>query len=121
MPASVLSFVGFAKAPWNKGRLVGQKHPLKPKEVWAICVRLQLEHRRRDLALIADTSISGRRVARELDDVLPVGAAGARALLLLQPEPDSEPPPGGGAIGFSLTKNQKAVTRFCHQPMRYTW
>ena len=38
-------------APWNKGRLTGQKRPLKPKDVWAIRVRLQLQHRRRDLAL----------------------------------------------------------------------
>ncbi len=37
--------------PWNKGRLIGQKRPLKPKDVWAIRVRLQLEHRARDLAL----------------------------------------------------------------------
>ena len=28
--------------PWNKGKLVGQKAPLKPPEVWAIRVRLQL-------------------------------------------------------------------------------
>ena len=39
------------RVPWNKGRLIGQKRPLKPKEVWAIRVRLQLEERRRDLAL----------------------------------------------------------------------
>jgi hypothetical protein len=26
------------RAPWNKGRLIGQKRPLKPKEVWAIRV-----------------------------------------------------------------------------------
>ena len=38
-------------APWNKGRLTGQKRPLKPKDVWAIRVRLQLEQRARDLAL----------------------------------------------------------------------
>jgi len=37
--------------PWNKGRITGQKRPLKPKDVWAIRVRLQLEHRARDLAL----------------------------------------------------------------------
>jgi len=51
MPTVMPSMVGFAKAPWNKGRLIGQKRPLKPKEVWAIRVRLQLEHNRRDLAL----------------------------------------------------------------------
>ena len=38
-------------ASWNKGKLVGQKLPLKPKEIWAIRFRLQLEHRTRDLAL----------------------------------------------------------------------
>jgi hypothetical protein len=36
---------------WNKGRLIGQKRPLKPKDVWSIRVRLQLEHRTRDLAM----------------------------------------------------------------------
>ena len=38
-------------APWNNGRLIGQKRPLKPKDVWAIRVRLQLQGRKRDLAL----------------------------------------------------------------------
>jgi integrase len=37
--------------PWNKGKLVGPKPPLKLKEVWAIRVRLQLAGRVRDLAL----------------------------------------------------------------------
>jgi hypothetical protein len=36
-------------APWNKGKLVGQKAPLKLKEIWAIRIRLQLAHRTRDL------------------------------------------------------------------------
>ncbi len=37
--------------PWDKGKLIGQKSPLKPREVWAIRVRLQLADRKRDLAL----------------------------------------------------------------------
>jgi len=37
--------------PWNKGKLVGQKPPLKLKEVWAIRIRLQIANRIRDLAL----------------------------------------------------------------------
>ncbi len=37
--------------PWNKGKLVGQKPPLKPREVWAIRVRLQIADNKRDLAL----------------------------------------------------------------------
>ena len=38
-------------APWNRGKLVGQKPPLKLKEIWAIRIRLQLDHRIRELAL----------------------------------------------------------------------
>lgn len=37
---------------WNKGKLVGQKPPLKLKEVWSIRTRLQLADRVRDLALL---------------------------------------------------------------------
>lgn len=37
--------------PWNKGKLVGQKAPLKLKDIWAIRVRLQLNYKVRDLAL----------------------------------------------------------------------
>lgn len=37
--------------PWNKGKLIGQKPPLKLKEIWAIRVRLQVNKRTRDLAL----------------------------------------------------------------------
>ena len=37
--------------PWNKGRLIGQKPPLKANEIWAIRVRLQLAKSTRDLAL----------------------------------------------------------------------
>ncbi|WAK02313.1 tyrosine-type recombinase/integrase [Methylobacter sp. YRD-M1] len=37
--------------PWNKGKLIGQKFPLKLKEIWAIRIRLQLANRMRELAL----------------------------------------------------------------------
>ncbi len=37
--------------PWNKGKLTGQKAPLKLKDIWAIRVRLQLAERIRELAL----------------------------------------------------------------------
>lgn len=39
------------KIPWNKGKIVGQKAPLKLKDIWAIRIRLQLGHRTRELAL----------------------------------------------------------------------
>jgi integrase len=42
---------GSSREPWNKGRLVGQKAPLKLKDIWAIRVRLQISNCARDLAL----------------------------------------------------------------------
>jgi hypothetical protein len=41
-----------AHEPWNKGKLVGQKTPLKLKEIWAIRIRLQIACRCRELALL---------------------------------------------------------------------
>lgn len=40
-----------SSVPWNKGKFVGQKAPLKLKQIWAIRIRLQFAHRTRDLAL----------------------------------------------------------------------
>ncbi len=37
--------------PWNKGKLIGQKLPLKLHEVWSIRIRLQISNNKRDLAL----------------------------------------------------------------------
>lgn len=37
--------------PWNRGRLIGQKPPLKSQEIWSIRIRLDLSGKRRDLAL----------------------------------------------------------------------
>jgi len=38
-------------SPWNKGRLIGQKPPLKLQEVWSIRIRLEMTNKKRDLAL----------------------------------------------------------------------
>ncbi|MBB5502176.1 tyrosine-type recombinase/integrase [Paraburkholderia sp. MM5384-R2] len=40
-----------SREAWNKGKLVGQKPPLRPKDVWAIRIHLQNAHAVRDLAL----------------------------------------------------------------------
>lgn len=37
--------------PWNKHKIVGQKAPLRLKDIWSIRVRLQINHRNRELAL----------------------------------------------------------------------
>ena len=39
------------RQPWNKGRLIGQRPPLRLKDIWAIRIHLQLAGRPRDLAL----------------------------------------------------------------------
>ena len=40
-----------AALPWNKGKLVGQKAPLRLKDIWTIRIRLQLANDVRNLAL----------------------------------------------------------------------
>jgi hypothetical protein len=37
--------------PWNKGKLIGAKPPLRPKHVWSIRTKPQIEGRIRDLAM----------------------------------------------------------------------
>ena len=39
------------RPPWNKGKLIGAKPPLRPSHVWSIRTKLHIEHRTRDLAL----------------------------------------------------------------------
>jgi len=39
------------RVPWNKGKLTGAKPPLRPKHVWSIRTKLQIEGRARDLAM----------------------------------------------------------------------
>jgi hypothetical protein len=61
------------RRPRNRGRLIGQKPPLKLREVWAIRTRLQLADRMRDLALFnvaTDSKLRGGDiVALRVDDV----------------------------------------------------
>ncbi|MGY3296210.1 integrase [Pseudomonas sp. TE6288] len=41
----------YTHRPWNKGKLVGQKAPLRLRDIWAIRVRLQIAEKSWDLAL----------------------------------------------------------------------
>lgn len=77
-----------SKSPWNKGRLIGQKRPLKPKEVWAIRIRLQLERHSRDLALFnlaIDSKLRGCDLVRlRVHDVCVGGKMRDRATVMQQ-------------------------------------
>jgi hypothetical protein len=35
------------RTPWNKGKLIGSKPPLRQKHVWAIRTKLQIEQQSR--------------------------------------------------------------------------
>ena len=63
---------------WNKGRLIGQKRPLLPKQVWAIRARLELANNLRDLALFnlaIDSKLRGCDLVRLRVSDLVVGGS----------------------------------------------
>ena len=71
------------RTPWNKGKLIGAKPPLRPSHVWSIRTKLQIEGRKRDLALFnfaIDSKLRGCDVvAVRVDDVAPSGYSMDRA------------------------------------------
>ena len=74
--------------PWNKGKLVGQKQPLKLPEVWAIRTRLQLAGKTRDLALFNLAIDSKLRscdlVKLRITDIAHGGQVQTRAMIMQQ-------------------------------------
>ena len=74
--------------PWNKGRICGQKRPLKLQEIWSIRIRLQLASDTHDLALfnlaidskLRASDLVGLRVA----DVAQGGRVKSRACVIQQ-------------------------------------
>lgn len=74
------------KVPWNKGKLFGQKLPLKLKEIWAIRIRLQLANRTRELAmfnLAIDSKLRGcGLVALQVRDISQGGQVLQRAIVM---------------------------------------
>src|SRR5258705_11799784 len=91
-------------APWNKGRLTGQKRPLKPKDVWAIRVRLQLKQRERDLSLFnlaIDSKLRGCDLVRlQVDDVCAGGRVRDRSTVIQKKT--------GRPVQFEITEQTRA-------------
>lgn len=77
-----------SREPWNKGKLVGQKAPLKVRDIWAIRVRLQLQGRIRDLALLnlgIDSKLRGCDLVNlRVRDVCHGDRVSARAIVMQQ-------------------------------------
>jgi integrase len=105
MHTAIPSVIGFAQAPWNKGRLTGQKRPLKPKEVWAIRIRLQLERCKRDLALFnlaIDSKLRGCDLVRlRTNDVCVGGRVQDRATVIQRKT--------GRPVQFEITEQTRAA------------
>lgn len=75
--------IAYRHEAWNKHKLIGQKLPFKLKEIWAIRVRLQMQNRLRELALLnlgIDGKLCGCQQSKEFSAWLkqgPHGRAGA--------------------------------------------
>ena len=91
--------------PWNKGRLIGQKRPLKPKDVWSIRVRLQVERRARNLALFnlaIDSKLRGCDLVRlQVDDVSVGGRVHDRTTIVQKKT--------GRPVQFEITEQTRAA------------
>src|SRR6202030_1230209 len=91
------------RTPWNKGKLIGAKPPLRPKHVWSIRTRLMIEGRTRDLAmfnLAIDSKLRGCDVvALKVEDVAPNGYTIDRATVRQRKT--------GRAVKFELTDQKR--------------
>jgi len=96
--------------PWNKGKLVGQKAPLKPQEGWAIRVRLQLADHKRDLALFnlaIDSKLRGCDLLRLRVSDLRMGAEIRSRAKIIQRKT-------GKPVQFEITKQTRdAIESWC--------
>jgi integrase len=104
MPTEIMTNSASSRAAWNKGRLLGQKRPLRPKEVWAIRVRLQIKHCKRDLAmfeLAIDSKLRGcDLVSLRVDDVASGGHVRDRATIVQHKT--------GRPVQFEITEQTRA-------------
>lgn len=76
------------RVSWNKGKLVGQKAPLKLQEIYAVRVRLQLEKRLRELALFnlaIDSKLRGCDLVKlRVGDVMQGNRVMSRTMVMQQ-------------------------------------
>jgi hypothetical protein len=81
-----INYAAAHHVPWNKGKLVGQKAPLKQREIWAIRIRLQLQEDARELALFnlaIDSKLRSCDLVRlRVRDVCQGGRVASRAIVM---------------------------------------
>ena len=103
------------RQPWNKGKLIGARPPLRPGHVWSIRTKLQLEGSIRDLALFnlaIDSKLRGCDVvAVRVDDVAPNGYTLDRATVRQKKT--------GRPVRFELTdQTRQAIDEYLHVTQR---
>ena len=76
------------QVPWNKGKLIGQKSPLKLKEIWGIRIHLQMDKNIRELALFnlaIDSKLRGCDLVKlKVCDVAQGNRVSSRAIVMQQ-------------------------------------
>lgn len=76
------------RAPWNVGRMIGAKAPLKPKHIWAIRHHLKTQGAVRDLAMFnvaLDAKLRGCNLVKlRLHDVVHGGEIRQRSIIVQQ-------------------------------------
>ena len=98
------------RVPWNKGKVTGAKPPLRPKHVWSIRTKLQIEGRARDLAmfnLAIDSKLRGCDVvAIKVDDITL-----AEVALIRSPRRQGRAPWPGWSLGQPGLPQSFSVSR----------
>jgi len=99
-----LNVPGPVHTPWNKGLLIGQKKPLRPKHVWSIRVRLELGKSARNLALFnlaIDSKLRACDLVRlRVNDVCQSGVVRERASVVQQKT--------GRPVRFEITEHTRS-------------
>jgi hypothetical protein len=80
--------VAYHPTPWNKGKLIGQKPPLKLREIWALRTRLEMGGKIKELALFnlaIDSKLRGCDLVQlRVNDVARGGEVLTRASVIQQ-------------------------------------
>lgn len=102
----------FPVKPWNTGRLIGPKPPLKPKHIWAIRQQLKNAQRLRDLAMFncaIDTKLRGCDLVKlRVSDVASGGTVRQRSTVIQQKT--------GRPVPFEITESTRdALTAWLAQ------
>ena len=96
-----------SRAPWNVGRMIGAKAPLKPKHIWAIRYHLKSRGAVRDLAMFniaLDAKLRGCDLVKlRLSDVIHGGEIRQRSVVVQQKT--------GRPVPFEITEPAREALR----------